>query len=241
MSVDVVWAKFCISSLFHYGHRGTDTINTEAPHDNIFDLTTLKLCETLEITFIRPRNIFSIEKKAEIRWNIWTTLKYPGRTNWKLYCSKSWRRHCTRHIFNKHVRRRYSLRIATWHRWTRQSIRFCSKDGNGANKLTTNFFKEYKRPKRSSTIKRFRLRPQQRNKIHFNREHHEKCKKCGMNWTTNRWQVCIAIGKKSNHCGLLDHFAKVSGKKRPTKTHHNLDELKIVKIKKIQTFHRVQL
>ena len=36
---------------------------------------------------------------------------------------------------------------------------------------------------------------------------------CGQVWTTVHRQVCPALGKKCNHCGLLNHFAKVCRKK----------------------------
>ena len=36
---------------------------------------------------------------------------------------------------------------------------------------------------------------------------------CGQAWTTTHRQVCSAMGKKCNRCDLLNHFAKVCGKK----------------------------
>ena len=36
---------------------------------------------------------------------------------------------------------------------------------------------------------------------------------CGQIWTTTHRQVCPALAKKCNHCGLLNHFAKVCRKK----------------------------
>ena len=36
---------------------------------------------------------------------------------------------------------------------------------------------------------------------------------CGQIWTPTHRQVCPALGKKFNHCGLLNHFAKVCRKK----------------------------
>ena len=40
-----------------------------------------------------------------------------------------------------------------------------------------------------------------------------QCRGCGQAWTTTHRQVCPAMGKKSNQCGLLNHFAKVCWKK----------------------------
>ena len=36
---------------------------------------------------------------------------------------------------------------------------------------------------------------------------------CGQVWTTTQRRVCPALGKKCNHCGLLNHFTKVCRKK----------------------------
>ena len=36
---------------------------------------------------------------------------------------------------------------------------------------------------------------------------------CGQIWTPTHRQVCPALGKKCNHCGLLNHLAKVCRKK----------------------------
>ena len=40
-----------------------------------------------------------------------------------------------------------------------------------------------------------------------------QCKGCGKARRTKHRQVCPAMGKKCNHCGLLNHFAKVGQKK----------------------------
>ena len=40
-----------------------------------------------------------------------------------------------------------------------------------------------------------------------------QCRGFGQAWTTTHRQVCPAMGKKSNHCGLLNHFPKVCRKK----------------------------
>ena len=41
-----------------------------------------------------------------------------------------------------------------------------------------------------------------------------QCRECGQVWTTthHQRQVCPALGKKCNHCGLINHFAKVCQK-----------------------------
>ena len=48
----------CVSLLYlSIGTEGRRLLTQKLPHDNIYDLTTLKLWEMMEIAFIRPRNI----------------------------------------------------------------------------------------------------------------------------------------------------------------------------------------
>ena len=48
----------CVSLLYlSIGTEGRRLLTQKFPHDNIYDLTTLKLWEMMEIVFIRPRNI----------------------------------------------------------------------------------------------------------------------------------------------------------------------------------------
>ena len=48
----------CVSILYlSTGTEGRRLLTQKFPHDNIYDLTTLKLWEMMEIAFIRPRNI----------------------------------------------------------------------------------------------------------------------------------------------------------------------------------------
>ena len=49
----------CVSLLYlSIGTEGTRLLTQKFPHDNIYDLTTLKLWEMMEMAFIRPRNIY---------------------------------------------------------------------------------------------------------------------------------------------------------------------------------------
>ena len=53
------------------------------------------------------------------------------------------------------------------------------------------------------------VRGNQSGKAVVNRASVGQCRGCGQSWTPTHRQVCQAMGKKSNHCGLLNHFAKV--------------------------------
>ena len=56
-------------------------------------------------------------------------------------------------------------------------------------------------------------RGNQPGRVAVNRATVGHCRGCGQAWTTTHRQVCPALGKKSNHYGLLNHFAKVCRKK----------------------------
>ena len=74
----------CVSLLYlSIGTEGRRLLTQKFPHDNIYDLSTLKLWEMMEIAFIRPRNItfdryvfFSRkQKKGEIVEQFYSILK----------------------------------------------------------------------------------------------------------------------------------------------------------------------
>ena len=56
-------------------------------------------------------------------------------------------------------------------------------------------------------------RGNQSGRVAVNRASVGQSRGCGQAWTPTHRQVCPAIGKKCNHCGLLNHFAKVCRKK----------------------------
>ena len=66
------------------------------------------------------------------------------------------------------------------------------------------------------SFKRFRganARGNQSGRISFNRAAIGQCRGCGQSWTPTHRQVRPAMGTKCNHCGLIDHFAKVCRRK----------------------------
>ena len=65
------------------------------------------------------------------------------------------------------------------------------------------------------SFNRFRganARGNQTGRIIINRAEIGQCKSCGQTWTPKHRQVCPALGKKCNHCGRLNHFAKICRK-----------------------------
>ena len=60
------------------------------------------------------------------------------------------------------------------------------------------------------------VRENQSGRTVVNRASVGQCRGCGQSWTPTHRQVCPAMGKKCNHCGLLNHFAKVCRRKLNT-------------------------
>ena len=66
------------------------------------------------------------------------------------------------------------------------------------------------------SFNRFRgtiVRGNQSGRTVVNRASVGQCRGCGQSWTPTHRHVCPAMGTKCNHCGLLNHFAKVCRRK----------------------------
>ena len=63
----------------------------------------------------------------------------------------------------------------------------------------------------------------QSGRISFNRAATSQYRGCCQIWTSTHRQVCPALGKKCNHCGLLNHFAKVCRNKLNNKRNSRQD------------------
>ena len=66
------------------------------------------------------------------------------------------------------------------------------------------------------SFNRFRgagARGNQSGRVAVNRATIGQCRGCGQVWTPTHRQICPALGKKCNLCGMLNHFAKVCRKK----------------------------
>ena len=77
---------------------------------------------------------------------------------------------------------------------------------NGATGNTVNVIQSFNRFRGAGG------RGNQSGRVAVNRASVGQCRVCGQSWTTTLHQVCPAMGKKCNHCGLLNHFAKVCRK-----------------------------
>ena len=66
-------------------------------------------------------------------------------------------------------------------------------------------------------------------RVAVNRAAIVQCRGFGQIWTTTHRQVCPALGKKCNHCGLLNHFAKVCRKNNTTQNSRQGNRINNVK------------
>ena len=78
---------------------------------------------------------------------------------------------------------------------------------NGATGSTVNAIQSFNRFRGAG------VRGNQSSRAVVNRASVGQCRGCGQAWTTTHRQVCPAMGKKCNYCGLLNHFVKVCRRK----------------------------
>ena len=85
--------------------------------------------------------------------------------------------------------------------------RISSNINNGAAGSTINAIQSFNRFRGAGA------RGNQSGRVAVNRATTGQCRGCGQVWTPTHRQVCPALGKKCNLCGLLNNFAKVCRKK----------------------------
>ena len=82
-----------------------------------------------------------------------------------------------------------------------------TSSNNGATSSTKNAIQSFNQFRGAD------VRGKQSGRTVVNRASVGQCRGCGQAWTPMHRQVCPAMGKKCNHCGLLNHFAKVCRRK----------------------------
>ena len=102
----------CVSLLYlSIRTEGRRLPTQKFPHDNIYDLTTLKLWEMMEIAFIRPRNLifdrYMFSQESRKRRNGRTILQFFERIGGNLRLRKSRRGNNQRHLHHEHVGQRH--------------------------------------------------------------------------------------------------------------------------------------
>ena len=206
------------------GTEGRRLLTQKFPHDNIYDLTTLKLWEMMEIAFIRPRNItfnryvfFSQkQKKGETVEQFYSILKelaencdFENREEVVIrnkFIINMLDDDIRRELLRDTVDPESALSIAVNMELGHQNQQRTSSN-NGATSSTVNAIQTFNRFRGAGVL------GNQSGRTVVNCASVGQCRGCGQAWTPTHRQVCPAMGKKCNHCGLLNHFAKVCRRK----------------------------
>ena len=195
------------------GTDGRRLLTQKFRHDNIYDLSTTKLLEMMEIAFIQPRNItfdcyvfFSKkQKKCETVKQFHSVLNeltencdFENREEviiGDIFITNMLDDDIQREILRDTVEREKALRIAVNMEMVHQNPQRISYNNNNFNSSSA-----------INAIQQFsRYRGDKFNSAGL-------CRGCGQHWTSTHRQVSPALGKKCNHYGLLNHFAKVCRK-----------------------------
>ena len=183
------------------------------------------LWEMMEIAFIRPRNItfdryvfFSRkQKKGETVEQFYKILKELAEIcdseNREeiiirdIFITNKLDDDIQRELLRDTVDPENALSIAVNMEMGHQNQQRISSNNNSAAGSTVNAIQLFNRFRGANA------RGNQPRRVAINRATVVQCQGCGQAWTTTHRQVCPALGKKCNHCGLLNHFAKVCRKK----------------------------
>ena len=213
----------CVSLLYlSIGTKGRRLLTQKISHDNIYNLSTLKLWKLLEIAFIRPRNItfdgyifFSWkQKKGETVEQFYSFLKEIaencGFENLEeviirvSFITNMLEDDIQRELLRDTVEPKRGLSIAVNLDRSHKNQQWISSNNTGVSVIQQ--LTQFCGPN---------ARMNQQNRSTFNRELNGFCRCCGQNRTlTHRHRhVCPALVKKYNYCGLLLLFAKVCREK----------------------------
>ena len=216
-----LWDQKGVSLLYlSIGTEGRRLLTQKFPHNNIYDLTTLKLWEMMKITFVRPRNItfdryvfFSRkQKKGETVEQFYSILKelaencdFENREEAiirDIFITNMLDDDIQRELLRDTVEPERALSIAVNMEMGNQNRQRISSN-NGATGSTVNTIHQFNRFRGAGE------RGNQSSRAVTNRASVGQCRGCGQIWTPTHRPVCPAMGKKCNHCGLQNHFAKV--------------------------------
>ena len=207
----------CLSLLYlSFGTEGRRLLTQKFPHDKIYDLTTLKLWKMMEIAFIRPRNI------TFDRYVLFSRKQQKGETVEQFYSIlKELAENCDfenreeaiirdiliTNMLDDYIQRELLRdtvepeRALSMEMGNQNQQRISSN--NGATGSTVNAIQQFNRFRGAG------VRGNLSSRAVTNRASVGQCRGCGQIWTPTHRQVCPAMGKKCNHCGLQNYFAKV--------------------------------
>ena len=217
-------SKMCVSSEPNIGTEGRRLLTQKFPRDNIYDLTTLKHWEMMEIAFIRSRNItfdryvfFSRKQKKDETVEQFNSILKELAENCDfenreeviirdIFITNMLDDDIHRELLSDTFDPERALSIAVNMKMGHQNQQRISSN-NGATSSTVNAIQSFNRFRGAG------VRGNQSGRTVVNRASVGQCCGCGQACTTTHRQVRPAMGKKCNHCGLLNHFAKVCRRK----------------------------
>ena len=180
----------------------------------------------MEIAFIRPRNItfdryvfFSRkEKKGETVEQFYSILKvlaencdFENREELiirDIFITNMLDDDIQRELLRDTVDPERALTIAVNMEMGHQNQqRISSNNNNSASGSTINVIQSVNRFRGANAC------GNQSGTVTVNRAAIGQCRGCGQAWTQTHRQVCPVLGRKCNHCGLLNHFAMVCRKR----------------------------
>ena len=224
-----------------FGTEGRRLLTQIFSHDSIYDLSTLRLWEMMERDFIRPRNItfdryvfFSRKlNKGETVEHLYSIMKElseicdfesPEEVIIRdIFITNILDDDIQRELLRDTVDPAKALSIAVNMEMgikTKQKRISFKNNNNNANGTAINAIQSFNRFRGANA------RGNQSGRISFNRTATGQCRGCGQTWTSTHRQGCPALGKKGNHCGQLNHFAKLCQKKS-NKTRSFLQDTRI--------------
>ena len=200
----------CFSLYLSIGTGGRRLFTQNFPHNNVYDLMTLKLWEMLEHAFIHARNItfdryvfFQKTKERRDKEQIYNTLKelaencdFAIRDEAKIggiFITKLLEDDAQREFVRDTCEPERALSVAVNNKKGHRIQQRISSNNTSGIKVIQQF----------TRFRGANTRTQQCNRNRFNLETNSLCRNCEQNWTSTNRQVCPALGMKCNHWELL--------------------------------------
>ena len=212
----------CVSLFYlSIGTKRRRLLAQKFPHENIYDYSTPKLWEVMKIAFIRPRNItfnryvfFSRkQKKSETVEQLYSSLKELAENcDFENRVEVIFRDIFIANMLDDDIQREFLRDTEDPDRALSKTVN-CEYEMGHQNqqRISSNNNKNNANGNAINAIQSFNS-VKQSGLISFNRAANSQCRCSGQNWTSTHRQVWPALGKKCNHCSLLNHFAKVCRK-----------------------------
>ena len=224
MCGDKPWAEAdrkTVSMLYlKLGTEGRRNVCSSYPHLKMDILTTAELWNIVEATFIRQRNITfdrymlvtTKQSKGESIEHFFGKLKELSENcelgNQEdtligdLFIANMQDPEIQRELLRETVEPAQALRLAV------------NMELGQGNQLQITNSQPASHVNAVTSQRSFRQPSQRPTTSSFTRPSNQLCRNCGLTWSANHKDKCIARGKTCNNCGLQNHFSRVCPKNR---------------------------